>query len=164
MVRSQKIVGAMAIALFLSTAVLARAQQLPWYATKQIDAGAREINLARGGQELPKLQVDKALTAAAQDLADVLVEIEAFDECGKTGDITGETPGARAQRHGYPRNVGASIAQADPDVEQSWENAVDCWKKWPNFQNLYVEPYVAVGTGSATRPDGSKVYVVFYGR
>jgi uncharacterized protein YkwD len=119
-----------------------------------------ETNAYRASKNLPALQENAALQAAATAYAKFLAEKEA---AGHTAD--GQTPAKRVKAQGYQychvaENMWGGWRRPDPmSDDQAASKAMEDWKKSPGHNaNLLGKKSVDIGIGAAAwRQSGNRV-------
>jgi uncharacterized protein YkwD len=153
-----------ALALLACAAMPVSAEEVP------LDAGAvraavlAETNAYRASKNIPQLQANAALEAAATGYAAYLAE---HDKMGHTAD--GSSPPKRVSAQGYKycfisENVWSSFRHAETTLaEDLARKAMDGWKKSPGHNaNLLQKRAQEIGVGAAgwKLEDGQEVFRV----
>jgi uncharacterized protein YkwD len=151
--------GLVALALLACAGLPANAQEVPLDAGTVRAAVLAETNAYRASKNLPQLQQNAALEAAATAYAAYLAEHEAM---GHTAD--GSSPAKRASAQGYKwcfisENVWNSFRKPQTTLSQELANqAMEGWKKSPGHNaNLLEKRAQEIGIGAAGwKQDGEK--------
>ncbi|HWJ19134.1 MAG TPA: CAP domain-containing protein [Geobacterales bacterium] len=138
----------------------AAAQEFPIDTAGISKAVISETNAYRASKNLPAVQENAALQAAATAYAKFLAEKEA---AGHTAD--GQTPAKRVKAQGYQychvaENMWGGWRRPDPmSDDQAASKAMDDWKKSPGHNaNLLGKQAVDIGIGAAAwRQSGNRV-------
>ena len=138
----------------------AAAQEFPIDTAGISKAVISETNAYRASKNLPALQENAALQAAATAYAKFLAEKEA---AGHTAD--GQTPAKRVKAQGYQychvaENMWGGWRRPDPmSDDQAASKAMEDWKKSPGHNaNLLGKKSVDIGVGAAAwRQSGNRV-------
>jgi uncharacterized protein YkwD len=140
-----------AVVLLACAALSASAQEVPLDAGTVRAAVLTETNAYRASQNLPQVQQNAALEAAATAYATYLAEHEAM---GHTAD--GLNPGKRTAAQGYKwcfvsENVWSSFRKPETTLSQELaRQAMDGWKKSPGHNaNLLEKRAHEIGIGAA---------------
>ena len=149
----------LAFVLLACAAPPASAQEVPLDAGTVKAAVFAETNAYRASKNLPQVQQNAALEAAATAYATYLAEHEAT---GHNAD--GSNPGKRAAAQGYKwcfysENVWSSFRKPETTLSQELANqAMDGWKKSPGHNaNLLEKRAHEMGVGAAGwKQDGGK--------
>jgi uncharacterized protein YkwD len=151
--------GLFALVLLVGRALSASAQEVPLDVGTVKAAVLAETNAYRTSKNLPQLQQNAALEAAATAYAAYLAEHEAM---GHTAD--GSTPAKRVSSQGYKwcfisENVWSSFRKPETTLsEELARKAMDGWKKSPGHNaNLLEKRAHDIGIGAAGwKQDGGK--------
>jgi uncharacterized protein YkwD len=151
--------GLFALVLLACTAQPASAQEVPLDAGTVRAAVLTETNAYRASKNLPQLQQNAALEAAAAAYAAYLAEHEAT---GHNAD--GSSPGKRATAQGYKwcfvsENVWSSFRKPQTTLSQELASqAINGWKNSPGHNaNLLEKRAHEIGIGAAGwKQDGGK--------
>ncbi len=152
-----------AVVLLACAALPASAQEVPLDAATVRAAGLTETNAYRASKNLPQLQQNAALEAAATAYAAYLAEHE---KMGHTAD--GNNPAKRVSAQGYKwcfisENFWSSFPKPETTLSQELaRKAMDGWKKSPAHNaNLLEKRAHEIGIGAAAwKQDGKDIFRV----
>ncbi len=129
-----------------------KSEALEEIVTKLVEAHNKE----RANEDLPPLELNKKLTAAAQKHAEDMAEHQKMSHEGSNGS----TPFKRMEKEGYKyMRAGENVAWGQRSVKQ----VTKVWMESETHRHNILDRYTEIGVGYATDTDGVPYWCVTFG-